>query len=314
MKNLLTILLLIAVTTFATGCEAIQSIRNSAGGSGIMLSKSGSFSGAMPEAAPPPSPRMMMAAAPAPAGGNSAMPSSDATAGRIFIRTADLTLEVKKLDPAAEKVRGIVEKLGGFISDTSASEDDTGVRSERITVRVPSEKLDEALAALRGVGHVRNDDVRSEDISEQYFDLETRLANARKLEARMVSLLEFKTTKLKDLLDTERELARVRQEIESMEGRKRNFDTRVALSTVSVTLTAPQGFGRGIFAPLKGLIQNALTAFTTSIAVLIVVLSAVIPWLIVLLIMGWGMLKLLRIWIHHKRAVKLRKQGVEPQA
>ncbi len=262
------------------------------------------FARAMPAMAPAPAGAEMEAAPPPP----EAPAQSPDISSRKIMRSANLTIEVRNVDDAAERAKSITVKIGGFVASTDSYEDDAGQKAMQLTLRVPSDRLDASIDAMKSLGRVREDALKGEDITEQYFDLEIRLANARKLETRLLALLETKTNKLKDLLDTERELARVRESIESMEGRKRFWDNRVALSTLQVTFVQPRGFGRGIFAPLSGSIQRALSAFTASVAWLIVIVSAALPWLVLFFFASWGGLKLLRIWVRHRREAKKKKE------
>ncbi|MFH1829453.1 MAG: DUF4349 domain-containing protein [Pseudomonadota bacterium] len=225
-----------------------------------------------------------------------------------IIRSASLTIEVRDIEKAQEEARLLVEGMGGMISHSSSFEDDAGIKSLRLMLRVPQDKLDSAIAKIKAIGHVRAEDIQGIDVTEEYVDMQIRLANAMKLENRLLTLLETKTSKLKDVLDTEKELARVREKIESMEGRKRLYDNRINMSTIQVTFTEPRGFGRGIFEPLAGCFQRALSALTSSIALLIVFVSAAIPWAALLILLSWLFLRFLRFWIKHKRAMKAKKE------
>ncbi len=224
-----------------------------------------------------------------------------------IIRSASLTVEVRDIEEAYEEAQSLVKDMRGHISDSSSYEDDMGTKSLRLTIRVPSDKLDKALKELKGIGHVRAEDIHGYDITEEYVDMEARLSNAKRLETRLLDLLQKRTTKLKDMLEVEKELARVRETIESMEGRKRFYDSRISMSTIQLTLTQPRGFGRGIFEPLSGCLQRALTAFTSSIVLLVIFISAVLPWIALFLLLAWLTLRFLRFWLKHKRAMKAKK-------
>lgn len=236
------------------------------------------------------------------------LPSSE---NRRVIRSASLLLEVRRVEAVAEEAKGIVVKIGGFIADSQIAEDDAGRKSIALVLRVPSERLDEAFKALKGLGHIRNERMQSEDVTEQVVDLEARLANARRLEARLLELLSGQARTLKDVLDAERELARIRESIETMEGRRRAFGNSVSLATIALTLVAPPGFGRGIFAPLAGSMQHALSAFSSSLAWLAVAIFAAVPWIALFLVLSWLFLKFLRWWIHKKREAKAKKMHPE---
>lgn len=233
---------------------------------------------------------------------------------RQIIRSAALVVEVDDVGRAAEATRGIVVKVGGFVADSHASEDDAGRTSVNVTLRVPSPRLDETVRALKSLGHVRDEQVLGEDVTEQMVDLEARLANAKRLEARLIDLLGRQTKDLKDVLDAERELSRVRESIEMMEGRKRLLENRVSLATIELTLTAPPGWGRGIFDPLAGSLQRSLSAFTGSLAWLFIILSAAIPWIGLFLLFSWLGLRFLRWWIRKKREAKAKKPEANSMA
>lgn len=225
-----------------------------------------------------------------------------------IIRSANIRIQVNNATKAAEKARTIVEDMGGLVTNSSSYEDDAGNTSVSITLKVPSGKLDEAMAKLTTLGDVRQEDISARDVTEQYVDLEARLGNAKRVEKRLLDLLDNKTAKLEDMIKVEKELGRVRENIESMVARKRYFDSRVSLSTIEAVFFEPRGFGRGIFEPISGLLQRSLSAFTASIALLIVFLSAAVPWFILMIALGWLFLRLLRMWLRHKRAMKAKKE------
>ena len=167
---------------------------------------------------------------------------------RMLIRTGSATVEVEDVDAAVESVRAIVEGAGGFLSNVALSAGRDHVRSATLTMRIPAERFDETLAGLDALGTVESVHIGSEDVGEQYADLEVRIANARRLEQRLLELLSTRTGSLEDVLAVERELARVRVEIERMDAQMRSMRDRVALSTLSVTLHEPEPLfssGRG---------------------------------------------------------------------
>src|SRR5262249_45302923 len=128
---------------------------------------------------------------------------------------------------------------------------DKTVSSATFTLRVPSGRFDEVIRALRPLGEVTDERTAADDISETYYDLDSRLKNARVLEARMLDLVKNHSGPIADLLQIERELGRVREDIERMDGRLRGMDNLVAMSTLTVNVdtrvayvaAAPVGFG-----------------------------------------------------------------------
>ena len=144
--------------------------------------------------------------------------------------------------------------------------------------------------------------VAAEDVGEEFTDITARVANAHRLEQRLIDLLATRTGKLPDVLDVERELARVREEIERMEGRLRYLKTQVATSTLTVTVheAAPvvgEPGSRGILAES---FQQAWRNFLNFIAGLIPSLGVLVP--LGVLVIG-GLLGLRRIWRARRRQV-----------
>ena len=105
-----------------------------------------------------------------------------------------------------------------------------------LQLRVPSAQFDGAVAALSQLGKVESVSVNAEDVAEEYVDLGARLANARRVEARLAEMLATRTGKLSDVLTVEQELREVRQEAERYEARMRWLERRATLSSLDVSI------------------------------------------------------------------------------
>jgi len=101
---------------------------------------------------------------------------------------------------------------------------------------VPADELGAVLEELRGLGRVVNEQLSSEEVTDQVVDLDARLRNARATEQRLIRVLDERTGKVADVLEVEREIARARQEIEHMDAQRQNLLQRAQLATVQVTL------------------------------------------------------------------------------
>jgi hypothetical protein len=112
-------------------------------------------------------------------------------------------------------------------------------RTAVLEVKVPAARFDDLIAGLRPLGRLESVNVSAQDVGEEYVDVTARIANARRLEERLIDLLANRTGKLQDVLNVERELARVREEIERYDGRLRYLRSRTSLSTLSVSLHEP---------------------------------------------------------------------------
>ncbi len=157
---------------------------------------------------------------------------------RKIISSASVSLEVEVVEEAIDGVRAIAEGVGGFIEQLS-SFGEPGEEMANITLRVPQGDFELALERIEGLGRVRNRNLGSEDVSERFIDLEARLNSALREEVSLLSLLE-KAGVVSEVLAIERELGRVRADIERYQGQLNFLERRVDLSTISVSLSPPR--------------------------------------------------------------------------
>lgn len=153
---------------------------------------------------------------------------------RRLIRTAEVTIEVKDARQTAETMTSEVKKLGGYVGDSTEELDALGVRTVTLQLRVPASRFDDLMKTISNLGTVLRRHVGTEDVTEEYVDVESRLRNLKRTEERLLEHLS-KTARLADTLAVEKELSRVRMEIEQLEGRMRYLKHNIAFSTVTVT-------------------------------------------------------------------------------
>ena len=197
-----------------------------------------------------------------------------------LIRTASISVEVEKYDPAAAEVVRVAESLGGYLAEAQVTQGQQDRRAGTLTIRVPSTRFGAALAALKGLGKVKAENVSTQDVTKEYTDLETRLKVKRDTADRLRELLRTRTAALTDVLTAERELARVTEEIEQMEGERRFYDQQVAFSTIALTVSEPHALVEpGVFAPLGRALRESVQVLVQSLAGLTYVIVALAPWL-----------------------------------
>ena len=163
---------------------------------------------------------------------------ADVTAAMI-IRTGQANIEVDSLEPAVASVRQLARQLGGYVANTALQTGRGQLRSATLEVKIPAARFDEGLGGLAPIGKLESVNVSAEDVGEEFTDATARMANARRLETRLIELIATRTGKLKDVLDVEQELARVREEIERYEGRLRYLQAHAALSTLTICVHEP---------------------------------------------------------------------------
>ena len=136
---------------------------------------------------------------------------------RKVISVASVSIEVEVVEAAVTEVRVIAESLGGFVEQLSSS-GEPDRQQAHVTVRVPQAQFFTALERIDALGEVQSRTVGSEDVSEQFIDLEARLKSSLREEQSFLSLLG-RTETVGEILTIERELSRVRSEIERLQGR-----------------------------------------------------------------------------------------------
>lgn len=157
--------------------------------------------------------------------------------GPMIARTATLNVSVKQFDSARAAVERIVKAHHGYISTLNLSSEKGAPQSLEAKLAVPAGEYDAALADLRALGRVAQEQQSSEEVTSQVVDLDARLKNARETEAQLTEILRTRTGKVGDVLDVEREISRVRGEIESMEADQKSLRDRIAYASIGLNLS-----------------------------------------------------------------------------
>ena len=160
-----------------------------------------------------------------------------ATTQRMIISTADVSLEVKDVQKAHDEIAKIIRGTGGFLTQSIINKSD-GQDTATITIRVPSKGYETVLVQVSKIGKILSKNEQGEDVTEEYVDLESRLRNLKREEEQFLKVLG-RANRITDILAVERELARVRGEIEQATGRVKYLQSQVSLATINVSLSEP---------------------------------------------------------------------------
>ena len=152
---------------------------------------------------------------------------------RKIIKTGSLSFEVKNLSETEEKIAAWLEGFGGYIADTW-----TNRNNMNVTVKVPASSFEDAMNSTGDFGELLSRSISTEDVSENYYDLETRLETRRILQAKLESYLAGAKS-ISDLLEIERQLNDVTSELESMEKQFRRLSNQIDFSTISISCRLP---------------------------------------------------------------------------
>jgi hypothetical protein len=206
----------------------------------------------------------------------------------MLIRTGQAFIEVESLDPAVLKVRQLAAQVNGMIANSSIIGGRDQIRQATFELKIPAGKYDETVSSLSTIGKVETVSSSAQDVGEEFVDITARVTNAKRLEERLISLLANRTGRLDEVLRVERELARVREEIERYEGRLRYLSSRVAMTTLTITIHEPGPiFGNNPGEnPIVSALRRAWRNFVGLVAGLIASLGILIP-LAVVGVAGW---------------------------
>lgn len=225
---------------------------------------------------------------------------------RKLIRTVELEAVVAEVDSASDRAQALAKRLGGYVAHVDIQSTE-GERRARLTLRVPVERLDEALAELRRLAvRIEREQQGVQDVTEQWVDLDARLRTLRATETELRALLaesRRRGHKLEDIMAVYRELTEIRSRIEQIEGQLKSLDQLASLATIQVGLQ-PDESGR----PVAGTGWRPGDTVLASLRALVAGLKGIGDALIVVIIVGLPILAVLGIpallvrrWLRRRR-------------
>lgn len=208
---------------------------------------------------------------------------------RHVILTGSIELSVRDTREAIKEIRELVLNYGGIVYSSNIYEIKEGQYGARMTLRIPQKNFDQVMDHLETKGKASNVQTGMEDVTMQYIDLDSRLKNQKAQEKRLIEILDMAET-VEDVLEIERELFRVRGEIEYISAQFTQLQDRIAFATINLTLredTIPtevispgafENFGTRIKETFVGSINFVLNA----ISFILIALAALLPVMILL--------------------------------
>jgi hypothetical protein len=218
-----------------------------------------------------------------------------------------MELRVEDYGQFEAELPALVTRYGGFIAESRTDRQSGDRRSGRWVLRVPVTAYGDLLSAVNGLGYVLSRRERADDVTAEVIDLQARISNAQRLETRIGELLATRVGKLEEVLEIERELARVREAIERMQARQRFLADRTSLATITLTAREQETFvaaaapslGERMGRAWRGAVRRVRAAGEA----LLVAAAALTPPLLALLPLG------LPLWWWHRR-----RGGRDPRA
>jgi type II secretory pathway pseudopilin PulG len=221
-------------------------------------------------------------------------------APRRIIYEAEISLVVKDVTTVESQIAALLKEHQGYVAESSIDRTQGEELSGRWRVRIPVERFDSFLDAVAKLGVAESRKQTAQDVTEEFVDLEAQISNKKKLEERIVELVNNQSGEIKDVIEVERELGRVRGEIEQMEGRLRYLTNRAELTTVSIFAREVDDYVPPQAPSFANRIQRAWTDSLDSMATFgqqaVVALVYAFPWIIVL-----GVVLVPGLWYVRKR-------------
>jgi len=219
---------------------------------------------------------------------------SKAPLERKIIKEGSIRFETDDASKTLELITNILKQYGGYVSKDNVN-DYTERIEHTLEVRVPSEHFDSLLEQIsKNAEQLDSKNISARDVTEEYVDIESRIKSKKELAARYTALLS-KATTVEEILNIEREIGVLREEIESFQGRLRYLKDRVSFSTLSITFYEKTRSGIGFWPKLT----DAMKSGWNNLLWLLIGLTHIWPFAIII---GGGMY--LAIWIGRKRSNK----------
>jgi uncharacterized coiled-coil protein SlyX len=225
---------------------------------------------------------------------------------RILVKTGSLALIVADAQAALGKLDEVLKEHGAFVAGRQSEAvippreilSPSEVVEMTLTIKVEARRFDEFLAAVKEIGSYTREQVSVEDVTMQYVDLEARLANQKKVEERLLGHLNASTQQLKDIIEVEKELARVREQIDSLTAQFKALREQVTFSTLTLSISVRPGWvpppERTFFQVIADKFLGSLEALAEAAKGTLVVAIAAAPWVVVLGGLFYGFYRLLK--------------------
>jgi Domain of unknown function (DUF4349) len=155
---------------------------------------------------------------------------------RKIIYDAQVDVIVDSVDPVSRKVGTLVQDARGYIAEQSVTGSPGSLRSMRWRIRVPVESFESLVNSVISLGELERNSRTSQDVTEQYYDIEARIKNKKIEEQTLNKILQERSGKLEDVLKVEVELSRVRGETEQLEGKIRVLENMSSLATLTLNI------------------------------------------------------------------------------
>jgi hypothetical protein len=226
----------------------------------------------------------------------------------MIARTVSLSIVVKDFEAGRASLDSILVRHNGYTAGLNVTTPQGAARTLQASLRIPAPQLAAALSELKALGRVEVETQNGEEVTQQHADLVARLKNSRETEQRLQDVLRTRTGKVKDVLEVEREIERVRGEIEEMEAEQQTLEHRVSFASIDLKLS--EEYKAQLTAPApsvamqlrNGLIDGFRGAFQSLLALVLFFAESgptLLLWLMILAFPAW------LLWRRYRRSLAM---------
>jgi hypothetical protein len=239
---------------------------------------------------------------------NNAVLQNNETMDRKITKNGELELLVKNAEITAQDITKKTNELNGFIQNVNIREVQEGVKSGTITIKVPADAFEQAIADFKTFGiKVEREAINSDDITEQYIDIEAQLKNYRAEEQGYLEVMKRAYT-VEDILKVSQYLSNIRGQIDRLEGQIKYLNRQIEMSQIIVYLTAEaevEIFGlrwRPLYEIQKSFrnLMSGLQVYINAIISFVFFLPVLLIWLTTLTFLIWLIAKIIK-WLHKRK-------------
>jgi hypothetical protein len=216
------------------------------------------------------------------AGGAVPVPTSGTSTGidTKIIRTAFVTLEVKDVTGSVDALKALVTAKGGYLSSSNIQTGYNNRLSGTVVLRIPQAEFENTLAGVKAIGTVKSVSTQGEDVTEQYVDVQAQITSYRNQLAQYNEIMK-KAVKVSDVIEIQQQIDQVQTNLNRLEGQLKYLNSRIDMSTITVSLQEPEPVGGESGHNFVTTINEGIAGFLGMIDAIIIILLTLLPLIII---------------------------------
>ena len=230
---------------------------------------------------------------------------SGAVTDTKIIKTAYITIEVKDVTGSVDQLKALITAKGGYLSSSNIQAGDNNRLSGTVVIRIPAAEFENTLAGVKAIGTVKSVSTQGEDVTEEYVDIQAQKTSYQNQLAQYNEIMK-KAVKVSDVIEIQQQIDRVQTELDRLEGRLKYLNSRIDMSTITVTLQEPEPVGGETGHNFVTTINEGIAGFFGMVDFIIILLFSLLP-VIILGCIGYGIYR----WRKGKQPAKAPAEMTE---